>query len=234
MRESKTPLIGILPKVLDGGDSLVGARYTRAIEAAGGVPLLLPYTASGALLERFSTLCDGFLFTGGADIHPARFGERISPACGEICPPRDEVELTAFRYIYSSGKPILGICRGCQLLNVALGGTLVQDIQSAIGSAVSHRRERDGDPAPTHRISISENTPLASIFGRSALVNSFHHQSVARLGEGLQVMATADDGVIEAVFSPRRRFLWGIQWHPELDTNNAEIFRAFVEAASSL
>ncbi len=228
MNEGRLPLIGILPNMLDGGISSVGMSYTQAIEAAGGMPILLPYTTDGALLSRFAALCDGFLFTGGVDIHPARFGERISPACGQITPPRDEVELAAFRYVYPTGKPILGICRGCQLLNVALGGTVVQDIPSAVGSAVAHQRARASDPAPSHRVEILESTPLRELFGASAVVSSYHHQAIGRLGAGLEVMATAADGVIEAAFAPAHPFLWAIQWHPERDASGEVIFRAFV------
>lgn len=224
------PVIGILPKVTDGGISSLGVTYVSAVEAAGGMPVMLPYTLKSEILMQFASLCDGFLFTGGVDIHPARFGERISPACGEISPPRDDLELAAFRYIYASGKPILGICRGCQLLNVALGGTVVQDIPSEISGALQHARTRSGDPIPMHRISIPESTPLYALLGGSASVNSDHHQSVGRLGSGLLPMASTADGVIEAAYAPAHRFLWAIQWHPELGDAGASIFRAFLRA----
>ena len=230
-RGAALPLIGILPNVTDEGLSSVGLPYVRALEAAGGMPVMLPYTSDARILARFASLCDGFLFTGGCDVHPARFGEPISPLCGLISPPRDDVELSAFRHIYQTGKPILGICRGAQVINVALGGSLFQDIPSEIGGTVLHSRIQPSDDVPMHRIAISEDTPLCAIFGTSAVVNSYHHQAVKALGAGLCVMARAEDGVIEAAYAPAHPFLWAIQWHPERDPLSAPIFFAFLRAA---
>ena len=230
------PIIGILPFVDEEKSSRVLNNYVSAVERSGGMGILLPYTTNAEIVDRFISVCDGFLFTGGVDIDPARYGEEMSERCGKICHDRDEAEFFAFKRILDSKeeKPILGICRGSQLINTALGGTLYQDIPSEIETTLIHRQ---GEPhsAPSHEVNITEGTPLASLFGeKRAPVNSLHHQSTKKLGEGLCIMARADDGVIEAAYMPSRKFLWAIQWHPErsfdTDERSRKIFGSFVDA----
>ena len=209
------PVIGMLSVVNDECVTSVVPTYAAAIEAAGGLPLLLPYVTAEATFEEFAALCDGFLFAGGADIDPKHYGEQPKPTCGAIQPYRDEVELRAFEKAFATGKPIVGVCRGLQLINVALGGTLYQDIPSEIKTDVRHQQLEDRF-APSHEVNVHPATPLFDLVGVERLcANSFHHQSIKTLGKGLAISATADDGVVEAVYWKGERYLRAYQWHPE-------------------
>ena len=227
------PIIGVIGAVLSDDRSFVWNNYIRSIEGAGGMPILLPYTEDAEHVERFAAMCDGFLFTGGLDIEPKRYGEEKHEKCGEVCPARDRFEFFVFPYLLATKKPILGICRGCQLLNVALGGTLYQDIPDMISNELIHRQ---GEPhcKPSHNVQTIEGTPLFELVGGTISVNSLHHQSVKMLGNNLDCMALASDGVMEAFYHKHHKFLWGIQWHPErsveCDENSRKIFGALVDA----
>ena len=231
------PIIGVIGAVLSDDRSIVLNNYIRSIERAGAMPIVLPVTESAEHAMRFAAMCDGFLFTGGVDIDPARYGEEKEAVCGEVCHARDQFEFFVFPYLFATNKPILGICRGCQLLNVALGGTLYQDIPSMIKSDLIHRQ---GEPhfKPSHDVYLIEGTPLYDLMGSTCIpVNSFHHQCAKVLGKELICMARADDGVTEAFYHPTHRFLWGIQWHPErsveCDENSKKIFGVFVDACKT-
>ena len=196
--------------------------------------VLLPYTKKRELIEQFAVLCDGFLYAGGVDVDPARYGEERLEACGEISALRDEIELFAFDLLLETKKPMLGICRGAQVINVALGGTLYQDIPSQIDTELIHRQ---GEPysAPAHTVTLKEGCPLAELLGQTRIaVNSLHHQAIKLPGRGLDVIAHADDGVVEAAYLPAHPYLYLIQWHPErsyeADSNSRLIFEKFVEA----
>ena len=228
------PIIGLLGEVDDARASLVNYAYINAVEGSGGVPMLLPYTDNADTMREYIALCDGFIFTGGADIAPERYGEALSPACGSIQKYRDEFELAMFREVYNkTKKPILAICRGIQLVNVALGGTLYQDIPSEIPSEIQHRQLEPKD-APSHSVTVAFDTPLSQIVGgeKRITANSFHHQAIKTLGRGLSVMALADDGIIEAVYADGERYMRAYQWHPErlcnTDINNRRIFDDFI------
>ena len=210
-----TPIIGMLGEVDAEKSTIVQTAYLRAIENAGGTPVLLPYTQEKKTVERFVSLCDGFLFTGGGDVHPNRYGEEMKETCGTPDVMRDELELAVFASAYKAGKPILAICRGIQLVNVALGGTLYQDLPTEYPVELFHR-QKEPKFSPSHRVKIIENTPLHTLIGASSMTaNSFHHQAVKQLGEGLEVMALSDDGIIEAVYGKGKQFLRAYQWHPE-------------------
>ena len=225
------PLIGILAEVDIDAVTKVQNTYAEAIEKSGGVPILLPYIENAETIKCFVELCDGFFFTGGADIDPVYYGESVSDACGPIQPLRDALEFRLFEAVIATEKPILAICRGAQLVNVALGGTLYQDISSELDTWIAHRQS-EAKCSPSHAVSVLSDTPLERLIGTVQMTaNSFHHQAVKRLGRDLSVMALAEDGIIEAFFLKGTRYLRAYQWHPErlfeADAQNRMIFSIF-------
>lgn len=226
--------IGILASVDAERAGAVLHTYVHSIEASGGLPLLIPYVKSKELLKEALAFCDGFLFTGGGDADPALYGEVTSPHCGKIEPLRDELDFASLEYALASGSPILGICRGIQILNVALGGTLYQDIPTEYKTEICHS-QTNGLHAYSHSVKIEKDTPLYSLVGACEMPsNSFHHQAIKDLGSGLIPMAYADDGIIEAVYSRENAFIRGYQWHPErlfdADDRHKKIFEEFIAA----
>jgi putative glutamine amidotransferase len=207
--------------------------YSVAIEQAGGIALQLPYSENEEALEDYVARLDGFVFTGGADIDPKHFGEEKKDVCGRIYPFRDAFELRIFKKILVSKKPILAICRGMQLINVALGGTLYQDIPTEYKTSLCHAQTAPVT-APTHDILIRDNTPLAALLGKMRMMgNSFHHQAIKKLGKDLCITATAEDGTVEAVTYTGGSYLRGYQWHPErlcaFDSDNRILFEEFIK-----
>ena len=227
------PIIGITLGVdNEKKNSLLGA-YVSAIEGIGGAPLLIPYIEDENRLDEVLALCDGVLFTGGVDINPSCYGEQKRDTCGEISPYRDEIELKIFDKAIKRDMPILAICRGCQLVNVALGGTLYQDIPSEYDTHIRHVQIED-KRSYSHEVIINEGTPLFALLRETRIrANSFHHQAIKELAPSLSVMATADDGIIEAVYSTSASYLRAYQWHPErlCDENNKKIFEDFINKA---
>ena len=211
-----TPIICLTPSVSDERDTTVNATYIHALVQAGALPYPLPLLEDDTLLQRVVDMCDGFVFSGGGDVNPHRYGEEIKPTCGSITEPRDDLELRLFQKAFAAGKPMIGICRGAQVLNVALGGTLHQDIPTEIKTDIAHRQ---GEPkfAMSHEVRVLADTPLHALTGgvERIHVNSFHHQSVKVLAPGLVPMAYADDGVLEAAYLDDARYLRIYQWHPE-------------------
>ena len=190
---------------------------------------MLPLTEEDEVLEEIAGRFDGFLFTGGPDVEPALYGQKKESFCGEICPGRDAMEMKLFRLAYELDKPILGICRGLQLVNVALGGTLYQDIPTQAPSEISHRVLEKPLARDTHEIFVEPDCP----FGELPLclnVNSRHHQAIDRLAPGLKVRARAADGIIEAVYMPEKPWIRAVQWHPENFCNDLSrvIFEEFL------
>jgi len=223
-------IIGIFPSVDKTKNSTAIYHYVCSIEKAGGTPIVLPYCETESVLDNFVRLCDGFCFAGGSDINPARYGEEKKETCGDIIEPRDDFDFRAFNKILKTDKPILGICRGAQLINVALGGTLYQDIPSEIHTTINHR-QTEADDFRSHEVEILSGTPLAELLCENHIpVNSFHHQAAKKLGDGLVPMARAEDGIIEASYLPSHRYLRAIQWHPErlYDEFSGMIFKDFV------
>jgi putative glutamine amidotransferase len=233
------PLIGITTSVTVDRvpeRAYVNGTYIRAVQAAGGIPLLLtPHftpEVQAALWQRL----DGLLLTGGGDLDPARFGEARHPSVDDVAPARDDLEIALTRRAVAESLPLLAICRGIQVLNVALGGTLVQDIPSEVPGALVHSQTAPRHE-PTHAVKVmGEGTRLGRVLGAGELdVNSMHHQAIRRLGEGLREVAWAPDGVIEGVELPGERFVLGVQWHPEElvghDPAARNLFAAVVEAA---
>ena len=229
-----TPIIGLLAEIDDEQDTKLKSTYTKAIENSGGLPIILPYTENEDTIDRFIETCDGFLFTGGADIAPERYGETPKPTCGKPQKYRDELDFKAFYKALDSGKPILAICRGLQLVNAALGGTLYQDIPTEYETNMLHRQTESVNE-PSHTVNVIPDTPLSAIaVGKSMMANSFHHQAVKKLADGCRIMATANDGIIEAIYHEEARYLRAYQWHPErlchTDEGNRKLFDDFINA----
>lgn len=211
------PLIGVTCSWdEEKGRIFLGRMYLEAVRAAGGIPLPLDCTSDGDATAGIAGVINGLILSGGPDVDPVFFGEDPVPACGEICPERDQFELALARVALASGIPILGICRGIQVMNTAAGGDICQDIGTQQpGSRIKHFQEAPRWH-PTHGIAVLEGTVLASILGAGPLrVNSFHHQAVRRVAPGFIVSARSADGVIEAVESPDLPFALGVQCHPE-------------------
>jgi putative glutamine amidotransferase len=230
-----TPLIGISAYALqarwgnwDLPAVLLPRRYSDMVSAAGAVPVLLPPTTHVA--DAVPRL-DGLLLSGGGDIDPQRYGAAKHPRCGPPSPERDQAELDLCQAALATGLPVLGICRGLQVLNVALGGTLHQHLPDAVGHD-GHSPELAG--YGTHKVSVAPGTRLASILGTSEMaVPTHHHQAVDSLGTGLVATAWTDDGVIEAAeVAQGRSFVVAVQWHPEVD-DDLSLFTALVAAASA-
>ncbi|MBI5880383.1 MAG: gamma-glutamyl-gamma-aminobutyrate hydrolase family protein [Chloroflexi bacterium] len=217
---------------------LVGMpTYNRALVQNGGALLFIPLDLSGDALRGIYDKLDGLLLTGGVDVHPNEYGEAMETFCGEIDPLRDAAELKIARWALAERKPILAICRGVQVLNVAAGGTLYQDVEAQYPDPIPHRRLVNGEPenAP-HPIAIVEGSRLArALGGATATVNSGHHQAVKAIGAGLHATAQAADRLTEAIEATDPGvFVLGMQFHPEqlLDEQPPMhgIFRAFVSA----
>ncbi len=213
----------------------LGIVYARAVEAAGGLPVVLPPLESGAippLVDQLSGIC----LSGGPDLDPAGYDADPDPHLGPVEPDLDAFELAVARRADQLAIPVLGICRGCQALNVARGGTLHQHLPDVTDGSVTHRQTASGRE-PTHTVRIERGSQLARIVGAEELpVNSFHHQAVDRLGRGLRAVAWAPDGIIEAIESDGESLYLGVQWHVEtlvhLD-RHAALFDALVEAAAA-
>lgn len=232
----KKPLIGLIPLVDAGRESLwMLPGYMEGVESGGGLSVMLPLTGDPDDIARLCAACDGFLFTGGHDVDPAFYGEAQLPACGEICPARDRMEAQVLKYAMEKRLPVLGICRGIQFINAALGGTLWQDLPTQRPAMVEHHQTPPYDK-PAHDVRVLPGTPLHDLLGVDRLdVNTYHHQAVRDLAPALRPMAIAGDGLVEAVWHPGQPFLWAVQWHPEFswrtDVRARAVFRAFVEAA---
>lgn len=235
MEENKRPLIGLVPLMdYQRASYWMLPGYMQGIEEAGGVPVMLPLTADKAALARLADTCDGFLFTGGQDVTPSVYGAAQTALCGETSPERDAMETELLALARAKDKPVLGICRGIQFLNAALGGTLWQDLPVEYPSEVNHHQTGAYDQ-PIHTVRLLPGTPLADLLGVDTLpVNSYHHQAIHKLAPGLAAMATAPDGIVEAVYEPGKRFVWAVQWHPEfswkVSAESRKIFAAFVGA----
>ena len=229
------PIIGMTPLWDEEKNSYwMLPGYLEGLEETGAIPIILPLAAGGADIAQLVDLCDGFLFTGGQDVSPQMYGEAMKPTCGELCPARDTLERELLYRALERDKPILGICRGIQFLNVALGGTLYQDLPTEHPSEIEHSMKPPYDQA-AHTVRILPDTPLAALLQKQELgVNSCHHQAIRSLAPSLVEMARSTDDLIEAVYLPGKTFVWGVQWHPELsfrtDEDSRKMFMALVTA----
>ncbi len=241
MAGKRSPLIGVTCMTIEteGYSPRLGMSrsYINALLRAGAAPALIPHMADKDALRSVYDRLDGLLLPGGGDIDPVHYGESRHLKCNEPAPERDDTELTLARWAMEGDMPLLAICRGIQVLNVALGGSLFQDIQAQCSGAQRHAwypnypRDR-----LSHTVSLSPEARLARIAGESTLpVNSLHHQSVKDVALGLFATGHASDGIIEAVEALEHPFAIGVQWHPEelvgSDPRAQRLFEAFVEAS---
>ena len=191
------------------------ANYHQALQGAGALPVLLPAIRDESLLAEYVARLDGIVFSGADDLPPECYGEATHAKTKPMSRQRYEFEWPLARLALAHGRvPLLGICGGCQLLSTVTGGTLIQDIPDEVPGALSHRSDVKGRDA-RHEASFAEGSRLTGIFAPRAEINSSHHQSIERLGEGLRVIARSDDGVVEAIELPGARYVVGVQWHPE-------------------
>ena len=213
--------------------SVLTVKIVSCVRAAGGVPLLLTATRDAQEIKAAASKLDGFVFAGGSDIAPAFYGEEDR---GTISPDldRDSFELALCREALEKNRPLLGICRGCQLLNVALGGSLIQDLPDVKDDWGLHRRP-DIVRGYVHDVKITVPTLFPNNRGETMKVNSMHHQAVGRLAKQAEAAARTEDGIIEAIWAPAYKYAVGVQWHPEClaedDGVQADIFRAVVAKA---
>ncbi|MFM7149089.1 MAG: gamma-glutamyl-gamma-aminobutyrate hydrolase family protein [Gemmataceae bacterium] len=235
--QSQEMLAGVRPACW-----MVGQRYVNVLVKAGAIPWLIPLLSDdSATLRGIYEQLDGIFLPGGVDVDPQNYGEERQAACGLSDPPRDWTEIKLIEWALADGKPILGVCRGLQVLNVACGGSLYQHLEGQLPDAIKH----DYFPSPTapnrdflaHTIQATKYTRLAHLMGHSPLhVNSMHHQGIKRLGQGLRVSAQAPDGLIEGKESDGGHYLLAVQWHPEelaeQHAPHARLFSDFVGACA--
>jgi putative glutamine amidotransferase len=235
----RPPLIGVSTSVTIGENperAYVNSAYLHAVQQAGGVPVLLPPQLSAVSLQRLVAELDGLLLTGGGDVDSALFDEAPHPTVYGVAPTRDRLETSGLHLALQRGLPILAVCRGMQVLNVALGGSLHQDVGSDPGTQLPHSQKEPREQ-PSHKVTIAPGSRLAETLGADELeVNSMHHQAIKRLGRGLTAVAWAPDQIVEgAELGDPARFVLGVQWHPEELVGHSEparrLFAALVAAA---
>src|SRR5215212_530696 len=226
------PLVGITTYITparfgswEEESALVPADYVRAIERAGGRPLLVP-PSDDAVEETLDAL-DGVVFSGGSDLDPQLYGQKAHAETKGVVPERDRGELALLQAALARDMPVLAVCRGSQVLNVALGGDLVQHLPEVVGD--EKHKHTPGEYAD-HHVTVEPETRLGSLLGDRAPVKSHHHQGFGRLGDGLRQAARAEDGTVEALEDPSRRFALGVLWHPEAG-EDLRLFEALVEEA---
>lgn len=236
------PLIGIptfhdtsLPEKLPARFAM-SRPYITALEAAGAAPILVPLSLEVATLRSLFDRIDGLFLAGGGDVNPSYYGMKQYGKTQGIDNLRDESEIRLARWALDEDKPLLGVCRGVQTLNVAAGGTLLQDIADLVPNAIRHQYHPEFPREyVAHDVNTKPGTLLSEILGDCAKVNSFHHQALAEVARGFHISALAPDGVIEAIEGAGNRFVVGVQWHPEslIDTDPSmyRLFEVFVNVA---
>jgi putative glutamine amidotransferase len=248
----RRPTIGIPTQTLHAIDGIpeglpaswvMNQRYYYAVTSVGGVPWMVPLLHDDlATLREIYDRLDGVLIAGGVDMNPVTYGEEKTDLCGSIDPARDTVELQLAKWAIEDRKPLFGICRGLQVINVARGGSLYQDVSAQYQPAIKHDYFPNYGYARehlAHEVALAEGSRLRHVFERDRiLVNSMHHQGIRQLGEGLRVTAVAPDGLVEAIESPNGHYLVAVQWHPEVfeatDPHVFNLLRDFIKAAAWL
>lgn len=228
------PIIGITSNI-DSTAHTLQNTYVQAVIAGGGIPFIIP-TGVENDVQQITALLDGLIISGGGDMDPHLFNEEPWPQLGNVTPERDSIELELVKHMLSLDKPILGICRGHQVLNVAFGGTLYQDITSqCITPLLQHEQKAKRDHR-SHAVHLVKGTILGSIANSEVImVNSFHHQALKDVPLPLVISGKSSDGIIEAVESPNHNFVVGVQWHPEALMDNEDqvsfrLFSAYIKA----
>ena len=207
--------IGIVICGLENNRQYVTDTYIQAIKSAGGLPIVLPLVKSKAAIQEYVHLCDGFLFCGGGDITPLLFGQEPTTNFGTTDITLDLFQIRMMKMVLENDKPILAICRGMQVLNVACGGSLHQDIHQLDYETIEHMQNSLSRRDISHKVIFEPNSKIRKILGSFAYTNSYHHQAISHLGKDLSVSGFTGDGVIEAIEMPSRSFVIGVQWHPE-------------------
>lgn len=242
MKLNKRPIIGISGGIKSINDEAFEGHkfayminnYVESVERAGGVPYIIPIVQNEDIIKQQAESIDALILSGGSDINPLLFGEEASEKLGSINQDRDIYDIKLLKFAMELGKPILGICRGEQVVNIVNGGTLYQDLSFHEGHSVKHCQV--GSPSSAiHTVDIMKDSILYKIFGEKALVNSFHHQAVKEVAEGFKITALSKDGVVEAIEKEGEGFVLGIQWHPEMMSGEHEemqrVFDVLVERA---
>ena len=215
----------------------LGLKYLRALELAGALPVVMPPLSLEAIEPLLANL-SGICLSGGPDLDPGIYHSLADAHLGPTEPELDRFEVALARHADARNMPVLAICRGAQVLNVARGGTLHQHLPDVVGSAVVHRRHGPDDPDAQHLVDVEAESVLGAVLGHlHPLVNSYHHQAADRLGRGLRAVAWSPDGVIEGIEAPGRDFVIGVQWHAESlsesETVQADLLAAFIAAAAN-
>ena len=232
------PVIGITTDVQQDGENILKNTYVQAVIRAGGLPMIIPVGLEqdvDQLIEMF----DGLLLSGGNDINPMLFNEEPHEYLGVVSPSRDSSELELARRMLKTGKPILGICRGLQVLNVAVGGTLYQDLYKQNDSPILQHIQKAPNTHCSHYVQLDKGSLLESIAGSERIqVNSYHHQSLKEVPSDFKVTAVASDGIVEAIESTDEQFVLGVQWHPEAlsaagDAVSLRIFERFISECAN-
>lgn len=224
------PKIGIVICGFSGSRQFISNPYIQSVRYSRGIPLIIPIVRSDYLLNEYIGLCDGFLFCGGDDITPLLFGEEPKPGNGHTDITADLFHIRLMKQVLSSGKPVFGICRGMQILNIACGGTIWQDLSLIPGKTLDHMQHSAYRSEVSHRITTVRESSLRKYIGCTLPVNSYHHQAVNQPGKGLMESARSGDGVTEALEMKGHRFAVGVQWHPEcMFRSSPEMRRLFQE-----
>jgi len=239
--EVKRPIIGISGNIsIEKDGRFPGYRsafayedYIKAVEMAGGTACILPVTTNADVIKSHAEYIEGLILTGGIDINPLLYGEEPAENLGRISSERDEFDLDLLKCVSKMGKPVLAICRGIQVVNIAFGGTLHQDLAGMSEFFVRHE-QLSGPSVASHTVHIEKDSYLHKIFGGKIVTNSFHHQAIKRLANGFKAVAHSTDGVIEAI-EKEDLLVVGVQWHPERmakgDEKMLQLFKEFVQRA---
>ena len=226
--------IGVVICGLENQRQFVGDAYIQAVKSVGGLPIVLPLIKSKTVIQEYIELCDGFLFCGGGDITPLLFGQEPATNVGKTDITLDLFQIRLMKAVLEAGKPVLAICRGMQVLNVACGGTIYQDINLVDFETINHMQNSISRRDISHKVIFEPESKVHKILGSFAYTNSFHHQSIDRIGKGLAVSGFTGDAIVEAIEMPSHTFVLGVQWHPEsmLDCSNMkQLFYALIRYA---
>lgn len=226
--------IGVVICGLENQRQFVSDAYIQAVKSVGGLPIVLPLIKSKTVIHEYVELCDGFLFCGGGDITPLLFGQELATNVGKTDITLDLFQIRLMKAVLEADKPVLAICRGMQVLNVACGGTIYQDMNLVDFETINHMQNSVSRRDISHKVIFEPESKAYKLFGSFAYTNSFHHQSIDRLGKGLAVSGFTGDAIVEAIEMPSHTFVLGVQWHPEnmLDCSNMkQLFYALIRYA---
>ncbi len=227
--------IGIIICGLIDSKQFVTDAYIQAVKSVGGLPVILPLVKSKTVIQDYVSLCDGFLFCGGGDITPLLFGQEPDYGIGATDITLDLFQIRLMKEILKAEKPVLAICRGMQVMNVACGGSIYQDLNEVEFETINHMQTSLSRKDISHKVFFKSKTRLHRMFGDFVFTNSFHHQAIDRLGFGLIISGTTGDDIIEAIEMPSHTFAVGVQWHPESMLTSApnmkQLFHALIHYA---